>query len=148
MSRKRYILPAFFRYWFVKILLLLIISMWVYFSFISFFWFLDTNAVVYWKPSQIFWQRHARFYQQYWHCRAHFVRQRLVVIVSERGATNTLTGSHGIRDGTKSKRPKTHPIHIYGQREKATFYISALGINWLMRIIYPIFQQNSYMKPV
>ena len=44
-----------------------------------------------------------------------------------------------------SKSPKIHPIHIYGQREKGIFYISALGINWLMRIIYPILQQINYM---
>ena len=37
-----------------------------------------------------------------------------------------------------SKSQKTHPIHIlYEQRKKGTFYISALGINWLMHIIYP-----------
>ena len=30
---------------------------------------------------------------------------------------------------------------MYGHLEKGTFYISALGMNWLMRIIYPIFQQ-------
>ena len=44
----------FFRYRFVNILPLLIISIWAYLSFISFFWFLNINAVVYWKFSNNF----------------------------------------------------------------------------------------------
>ena len=55
---KRYILPALFRYWFVKILPLLIISMWAYFSFI---WFSDV-----WIKMQLFTETSPNIFINQW----------------------------------------------------------------------------------
>ena len=45
-----------------------------------FFWFLDKNAVVYWKLSQHLWQRSAHFYQPYYEIGGHFCTAMLRLI--------------------------------------------------------------------